>query len=176
MDKMIVRANYFIALLENAMTDDIHTAYFNSLEQNTESYLRCFCTILDAMLKNLKNNLMTKSQAIALVEAEYSKANMNVFLGNFSQYINFLNILFENKIGLTTIDLYKRYIEATQMISNNVIKDGILYGVLDSLLSTSLFATDLEFAKNLTSYLNEVHITDIHTLFAHLTTNSLRFN
>lgn len=175
---IVVKAEYLVELLKNNVSDQIRLNYKNTLK-TTEDYAECFYNILDIIIKNIINNTYPIDAALTFTEIEFKAFNMEEYLGNYENYIPFIELLY-NKAKSTEnnndFQQLKYYINIADSINYYEIKKGIYFAVLNFIITTSIFTGDLPFTKKLINFTKDAGIVQgISQLYYSLITKSFNY-
>lgn len=97
MKDLLNSAEYSFMLGTNSVNEETRSLFFADIYTDDE-YLDAFGFILENVFKGIDNNRIPVEEVYNLIETEYNESGMNVILGNFSNFSNFIKKLIEIKI------------------------------------------------------------------------------
>ena len=107
MNELIAKAEYMIALETNTITNEIRNNYALTLDIDKNG-IEIFELIVEHALKGIKDNTLTTEEAFKLIQNEYIILDFSKILGNFNNYIDFINLLINitasNKIDFNILE------------------------------------------------------------------------
>lgn len=156
MKSLLSKAEYFLALSNNAVTDEIRENYFSNLGESP-NYLIIFSEIAQTLIDKKREHKISKEEAISALKKEYREAHLANFLVNEEEIFPLIDLIFieRSKDEFISIESLKTYIDIADKINHHAIKLCVYNGVLNALLTSRLINKDIEFAEKLISFIKQ---------------------
>lgn len=156
MNNILAKANYFLALEKNSMTDEIREAYIKHIEEYP-NYFIVFSALAKTIIRQCKEEKISREEAIKLFKDEFVKLKLTDFLMSDKEVFPLIELIFKEKqeADSVTIKLLKDYIDVADKISVYSITYGIYYAVLNALLVSEFIGIDLDFSEKVINFVKE---------------------
>ena len=177
MDINLAKAEYLLALETNSVTDDIRTNFIVSIENNA-NYLKVFASIIKTLFRQMKEDKITKEEAIDCAKKEYKALSLENFLVNNEEIFPFIEIIFNYRAvdEAISLDILKKYIEIADKINHNSIMICIYQGVLNGLLIGELIGADIAFSeKVINTVKNYIEINEDDKIFLNVIMEAIMY-
>ena len=177
MDINLAKAEYLLALEKNSMTEDIRNNFIISIEDNV-SYLKVFASIIKTLFRQMKEDKITKEEAIDCAKQEYEALSLENFLVNNTEIFPFIEIIFNYRTidEAISLDLLKKYIKIADKINHDSIVICIYQGVLNGLLIGELIGTDIDFSeKVINTVKNHVEMNEDDKIFLNIIMEAIMY-
>ena len=167
MKDLLNSAEYSFMLGTNSVNEETRSLFFADIYTDDE-YLDAFGFILENVFKGIDNNRIPVEEVYNLIETEYNESGMNVVLGNFSNFSNFIRKLIEVKIQnlpyLETIEDFKALIDIADNLSEK-IAISIYEAVLSRLVYSYRTVDDIDFTQKVINYVKNSTIETVDKKF-----------
>ena len=163
---LIDYSNYVLSLATNTLTDQIRNSFKSTFDSsNIVDASNVFNQVSITLIKSLDANTgyYTYDETINKLEEEYNLLDLSISLGNFSEYKEIFeylfNLLVNKSQNVPLLEVYK-YLKILSDNSTELIKSSMYYAILNALVSHNLILEDISFSNEINKFVNNMNSDD----------------